>query len=179
MARKKCGKWPEIPFSNHFGPIFSIFRAVLPPFSGPFSPHFSGKANIHFSAIFVPISGRRPEMGGPRDSKSRKCPKNVPTHFLDTPGHSWDSGKKRHININFLVWMLLGQPRECPRDNPGLSLGQPTFFPRTNPNFLYYFTQWKPPFSLGQAQFVPGTIPGTKGDTKGLCVKSLCAFFAR
>ena len=32
------------------------------PFSGPcFSP-FSGKAKIHFSAIFVPISGRRPEM---------------------------------------------------------------------------------------------------------------------
>ena len=32
------------------------------PFSGPFSPHILGEAKIHFSAIFVLISCRRPEM---------------------------------------------------------------------------------------------------------------------
>ena len=37
------------------------FRAIC-SFFGPFFPHFSGEAKIHFSAILVPISGRRPEM---------------------------------------------------------------------------------------------------------------------
>ena len=58
--------------------------------------------------------------------------------------------RKRHININFLVRLLLGRPRECPWDKP---------------RFSSYFTQWKPSLSLGQTQFVPGTIPGTKGGT--------------
>ena len=50
----KLEKRAEIPFSNHF-------RAIFFPFPGLFSP-FSGEAKIQFSAIFVPISGRKPEM---------------------------------------------------------------------------------------------------------------------
>ena len=72
--------------------------------------------------------------------------------------------RKRRINIHFLARLLLGRPRECRWDKP---------------RFSPYFTQWKPSLSLGQTQFVPGTIPGTKGDTKSLCVRSFCAFFAR
>ena len=40
-----------------------------------------------------------------------------------------DQTRKRHININFLVRLLLGRPRECPWDKP---------------RFSPYFTQWKP-----------------------------------
>ena len=84
--------------------------------------------------------------------------------------------RKRHININFLVRLLLGHPgnvpgtnRVCPRDKVGLSQGQ---------------TQVVSLFYTAEAQFVPGTnpvcpwdIPGTKGGRKSLCVKSLCASF--
>ena len=84
--------------------------------------------------------------------------------------------RKRHININFLVRLLLGHPgnvpgtnRVCPWDKVGLSQGQTQVF------FLFY---------TAEAQFVPGTnpvcpwdIPGTKGGRQSLCVKSLCAFF--
>ena len=84
--------------------------------------------------------------------------------------------EKRHININFLVRLLLGHPgnvpgtnRECPRDKVGLSQGQTQVFS------LFY---------TPEAKFVPGTnpvcprdIPGTKGGRKSLCVKNLCAFF--
>ena len=80
----------------------------------------------------------------------------------------------KHININFLVRLLLGHPgnvpgtnRACPRDKVGLSQGQTQVF-----SLLYTV----------EAQFVPGTnpvcprdIPGTKGGRKSLCVKSLCA----
>ena len=54
MART-MGKWPEIPF---FEPLSRQFF----PFSGPFPPHCPGEAKIHFLAIFVLISGRRPAM---------------------------------------------------------------------------------------------------------------------
>ena len=74
---------------------------------------------------------------------------------------------------------MLGRPRECPGDKLGLSLGQTHFFSRDKPRFSPHFTQWKPSLSQGQTQFVPGTIPGTKRGRKSLCVKSLCAFFAR
>ena len=84
--------------------------------------------------------------------------------------------RKRHININFLVRLLLGHPgnvpgtnRVCPRDKVGLFQGQTQVF------FLFY---------TAEAQFVPGTnpvcpwdIPGTKGGRQSSCVKSLCAFF--
>ena len=87
-----------------------------------------------------------------------------------------NQARKRHININFLVRLLLGHPRNvpgtnraCPRDKVGLSQGQTQVF-----SLLYTV----------EAQFVPGTNPvcpgdmlGTKGGRKSLCVKSLCALF--
>ena len=45
-----------------------------------------------------------------------------------------NQARKRRININFLVRLVLGQTQVSP-----------------------YFTQWKPSLSLGQTQFVPGT----------------------
>ena len=84
--------------------------------------------------------------------------------------------RERHININFLVRLLLGHPRECPGDKPGLSPGQSGLSQGQTQVFSLLYTV--------EAQFVPGTnpvcpgdIPGTKGGRKSLCVKSLCAFF--
>ena len=71
-----------------------------------------------------------------------------------------NQARKRHININFFVRLVLGQTRVfslfyavearqtrvCPWDKPGE---------------------------------IPGAISGTKGGTESLCEKSLCAFFAR
>ena len=114
------------------------------------------------------------------------APKPSPGHFQgisavkqrgrERKGAPEIQARKRHINIIFLVRLLLGHPgnvpgtnRVCPRDKVGLSQGQTQVFsllytveaqcvPRTNP-------------------VCPGDIPGTKGGRKSLCVKSLCAFF--
>ena len=61
MARKMAKNGPKFHFRTILGPFFP-FSGPFSPFCGPFSPHFSGKAKMHVSAIFVPISGRRPEM---------------------------------------------------------------------------------------------------------------------
>ena len=96
------------------------------------------------------------------------------TRFGNQKFRNSNQARKRHININFLVRLLLGHPgnvpgtnRVCPRDKVGLSQGQTQVFS------LFY---------TAEAQFVPGTnpvcpwdIPGTKGSRKSLCVKSLCA----
>ena len=65
-----------------------------------------------------------------------------------------DQARKRHININFLVRLLLGHPgnvhgtnQVCPRDKVGLSQGQTQVF------FLVY---------TAEAQFVPGTFRGRR-----------------
>ena len=67
-----------------------------------------------------------------------------------------------------------------------MSRGQTGFVPGTNPRcpkdkprFSAYFTPWKPSLPLAQTQFVLGTIPGSRGDRKCLCLNSSCAFFAR
>ena len=62
--------------------------------------------------------------------------------------------RKRHININFLVRLLLGQTQVFSL----LYTMEAQFVPGTNP-------------------VCPGDIAGTKGGRKSLCVKSLCAFF--
>ena len=64
-----------------------------------------------------------------------------------------------------------GTNRVCSWDKPTLSQGQS--------QVLALFTEWKPSLLQGETQFVPGTIPGTKGGRKSLCVRSLSAFFAR
>ena len=71
--------------------------------------------------------------------------------------------RKRHINMNFFVRLVLGRPRVCPGDFTG-------FVPGTNPEktsdkagFSPYFTQWKPNFT----GFVPGTNPVCPWDNPG------------
>ena len=61
MARKMGKMAPNSifePFSGHF----LHFPGHFSYFPGHFSPHFSGEAKIRVSAIFVSISGRRPDM---------------------------------------------------------------------------------------------------------------------
>ena len=82
--------------------------------------------------------------------------------------------RERHININFFVRLVLGQPRVCPGDFTGSVPGTNPVKTWTNPGFSPYFTQWKPDFT----GFVPGTNPvcprkGTKGGTESLCEKNL------
>ena len=70
------------------------FRAIF-PFSGPCFSHFFRQAKIHLSAIFVPISGRRPE----RDLYQVH---GIPTHdhrcsppaqsLLSSPGVAYNLG---------------------------------------------------------------------------------------
>ena len=63
--------------------------------------------------------------------------------------------RKRHININFFVRLVLGRPRVCPGDStgfvpwdkPGEILGQTRAFS------LFYTVPWdKPGLSLGQSR---------------------------
>ena len=70
---------------------------------------------------------------------------------------------KRHININFLVRLGLGRPRDCPREEPGLVPGTNPLCPRDKPRFSPYLHNGSPELSQGQTQFVPGTILGMKG----------------
>ena len=79
--------------------------------------------------------------------------------------------RERHINRNFSVRLRLGRLRMCPWDKPSLSLGQTQHF--------YLFNTVEVQLSQGPTQFVPGTSPESKGGGQSLCVKSLCAFFAR
>ena len=69
-----------------------------------------------------------------------------------------NQARKRHININFLVRLLLGHPGNVPGDKPGLSPGQSGFVPGTNPGFLFILHSgspvrpWdKPSLSLGHS----------------------------
>ena len=62
---EKLENWPKNGEKVHFWANLPIFR--------PFFPPFPGGAEIHFSAIFFPISGRRPDLGcvqGNRDRNS-------------------------------------------------------------------------------------------------------------
>ena len=69
-----------------------------------------------------------------------------------------------------------GTDRICPWDKPSLSKGKTQVFS----SFYTVEAQFdKPSLSQGQTQLVPGTIPGTKGGRKHLCVKNLFAFSAR
>ena len=63
--------------------------------------------------------------------------------------------KKRHINMNFLFRLALGQTRF----------------------FFSPFLHGKPGLSQRQTRFVPGTSPGSEGCRKSVCVKSLCVLF--
>ena len=66
----------------------------------------------------------------------------------------------------FLVRLPLDDPEIVPGTNRICALSQ-----EQTQAFSLFYTM--------EAQFVPGTIAGTKGDRKSLCVKSLWAFFTR
>ena len=103
---------------------------------------------------------------------------------------NYHQARKRHININFLVRLLLGHPgnvpgtnRGCPRDKVGLSQGQTQVFsllytveaqfvPGTNP-----VCPWdKPGLSLGQTRFVPGTFRGRRAAERVYVLKVYVPF---
>ena len=98
---------------------------------------------------------------GPRllaRSHSLKCPFPITKSF-----NTVCQARKRHININFFVRLVLGRPQVCPGDFTG-------FVPGTNPVKIWdksglspYFTQWKPDFP----GFVPGTNPVCPWDNPG------------
>ena len=86
-----------------------------------------------------------------------------------------NEARKRHININFFVRLVLGRPRACPGDFTGFVPGTNPVKTWDKPGVAPYFTQWKP----GKPGFVPGTNPvrpwdnpRTKGGTESLCDKS-------
>ena len=71
--------------------------------------------------------------------------------------------RKRHININFFVRLVLGRPRVCPGDFTGFVPGTNSVKTCHKPGFPPYFAQWKP----GKPRFVPGTSPGVSlGQTR-------------
>ena len=143
-----------------------------------FSELISGKKNALEAFKCLELQG----LGDPSrtlEGNSRKRSESVSEVFPEFFRNFFrkvPQARKRHININFLVRLLLGHPgnvpgtnRVCPGDKVGLSQGQTQVF------FLFY---------TAEAQFVPGTnpvcpwdIPGTKGGRQSLRVKSLCAFF--
>ena len=87
------------------------------------------------------------------DLKVKSCSELPPDarNVVRSPLLYTSQARKRHINMNFFVRLLLGRLRECPGDKPGLSLGQNGFVPGTNPGFSLFYT--------AEAQFVPGTKP--------------------
>ena len=83
--------------------------------------------------------------------------------------------RKRHININSLVRLLLGHPgnvpgtnRVCPRDKVGLSHGQTQVF-----SLLYTV---EASLSLGQTRFVPGTFRGRRAAERVYVLKVYVPF---
>ena len=106
------------------------------------------------------FSGRKSEETGDHKKKQMFCEFNF---FRKKKAH------KHRLFGPVALGTTPGMSR-CPWDKVGLFQGQTQVFS------LFY--TGKPGLSQGQAQFVPGTIPGTKGGLKSLCVKSLCAFFA-
>ena len=76
--------------------------------------------------------------------------------------------RRRHININVLVQLALGQTQFVPGHKPGLSWNKPSFSP--------CFTHWSP---VCLNPVCPWDKQGSKGGRKSSCVNSLCAFFAR
>ena len=88
--------------------------------------------------------------------------------------------RKRHININFFVRLVLdftgfvpGTSRVCPRDKSGENLGQPqgfSLFYTVEARFHRVCPRDKPGLSLGQSR-------GRREAQEVYVKKSLCAFF--
>ena len=84
--------------------------------------------------------------------------------------------RKRHINTNFLVRLLLGRPRECPRDKPGFSLGQAHFVLGTNPGFLAILHNRSPVCPWDKPSLCPGQSRGRRAAQKVYVLKVYVPF---
>ena len=92
-------RWGQNPFFghffSHFGQFLPIFGPIF-PFFGHFFPLSPGGAKIHFSAIFFPISGRRPALGSEQGNRDRNpSPRNscsTPFPTLGPKGPKSSSG---------------------------------------------------------------------------------------
>ena len=154
-----------------------------------------------FSAVFESISSRDPKATQKRLENDRRTTQN---RLLGRGGSvvagdesggwavaekqvhysSFYQARKRHININIFVRLVLGRPRACPGDKPG-------DVPVTNPVANLVQTQVFALFYTVEARQTrvcawdkPSFCPwdqdtGWKGGTKSLCEKSSCASFAR
>ena len=86
-----------------------------------------------------------------------------------------NQARKRHININFLVRLLLGHPGNVPGIKGNVP-GTKWVCPRDKPRFSSYFTQRKPSLSLGQTQFVSGTFRGRRAADRVYVLKVYVSF---
>ena len=84
--------------------------------------------------------------------------------------------RKRHINIDSLVRLPLGRPRDCRRDKRICPWDKPTLSQGQTQVFSLFYTM--------EAQFVPGTNPVCPWDNPGdegrhkrfMCSKFMCLF---
>ena len=113
---------------------------------------------------------------GPRSPKQKAITAVLRSYL----SHLFSGKKKAHKHKLFCPVGLGTTPGLSrgfrPWDKSGENLGHTRVFSLF---FLHSGSPISLGLSLGQARFVPGTIPGTKGGTESLCEKSLCAFFAR
>ena len=95
-------------------------------------------------------------------------------------GHLPIKARKRHININSFVRLVLGRPRVCPGISPGSSLGQIRWKPGTSPGFLLILhsgSPISPGLSLGTNPVCPWDKPGDEGrHRKFMWKKFMCLF---
>ena len=64
--------------------------------------------------------------------------------------------RKRHININFFVRLVLWRPRVCPGDFTGFVPGTNPVKTWGKPGFSPCFTQWKPDFTAWRTLCLTG-----------------------
>ena len=83
-------------------------------------------------------------------------------------GHLEGQARKRHININFLVRLLLGHPGNVPGTNRAC--------PRDKPRFSPYFTQVEAQFVPGKNPVCPGDIPGRRAAERVYVLKVYVPF---
>ena len=107
-------------FPNFWG--FPDFWGIFPicpfPLSRPVLKHVRGGTVPKGSAThwtFAEKSGKPPGLETPRRSPGLASLKSF------SPVLRNSQARTRHININFLVRLLLGRPRECPRDKARFS----------------------------------------------------------
>ena len=84
--------------------------------------------------------------------------------------------RKRHININFIVRLVLGQPQVCPGDFTGFVCGTNSVKPWTNPEFLLILHSGSPAnpgLSEGQTRVCPWDKPWGRRAAQKVYVKKV------